>query len=366
MTTSRALRVLLSALVAGAVALSAAPSLASKVTVTRFPRCTDRKDRAMEIRYPAGEGTATGRYAVPSKKPKGLVIFDHGYGHTSASWVQHMKKAAAKHGVIAIAPDYRGAPIKPDENGDGLPESRGWDVMAGAEDTIAAAHLFEQRCPSIKQIIVMGVSMGGNTSGLAVAMSAKEKRSDGKPLFDYWVNVEGATNVTETYFEARTLAPVNEFAANAVEDIEREMGGTFEEKPGAYQEHTVVARVEDIAASGVKGVVMVHGLDDGLVPYNQSREMKAALTAAQVPNDLYTVGREDAKTDDDTSATGYAGGQLDPNYDSPIAGHASEKSEVHIVMTTAFDRLWALFDGKAPGPADEHVVDGEIGVLPTP
>ena len=36
--------------------------------------------------------------------------------------------------------DYRGLQIFPDENGDGLPESRGWPAMTGAEDSIAAAH----------------------------------------------------------------------------------------------------------------------------------------------------------------------------------------------------------------------------------
>ena len=348
------------AVVPHAGAKSLAPTKNGKIT------CTDNKNVAKDLSIRVEGETATARFAVPKKKPTGLVVFDHGYGHTSASWVEHMKKAAAKHGVIAVTPDYRGAPITPDTNNDGLPESRGWDVMAGAEDTIALAKLFDAKCPSIEKIIVLGVSMGGNTSGLAVAMSKGIKRSDGKPLFDYWVDVEGAVNVTETYFEARVLAPANDFAARAVEDIEKEMGGTFEENPEAYQNHTVVARIEDIKASGVKGVVMIHGVDDGLVPYNQAREMKTALTAEQIPNDIFTVGREDAKTDGDTSLTGYAGSQLDPNYDSPIAGHASEKSEVHIVMTTAFGQLWSLFEGNEPGPAREFLVDGEAGTVPLP
>lgn len=326
--------------------------------------CSDRYDGVYDLRLPMEQGgTATGRYALPGGKPKGLVVFDHGYGHTSASWVQHMKKAADR-GLIAVAPDYRGIRIKPDSNGDGLPESRGWDVMAGAQDTVAAAQLFEARCRSVQKIVVFGVSMGGNTSGLAVALSKHEKRSNGKPLFDYWVNVEGAVNVVETYMGARLLAPVNEFAKNAQADIEREMGGTFEETPGAYLQRTVVARVDDIKASGVKGVVMVHGVDDGLVPYNQAREMSALLAAHEIPYDMFTVGRESKKTDNDTTATGYVGGQLDENYDSPLAGHASEKSQVHIVMVTAFDRLWGLFKGQNPGPVGEHVVDGEEGTFP--
>jgi acetyl esterase/lipase len=254
--------------------------------------------------------------------------------------------------------------INPDSNGDALPESRGWNVMAGAHDTVEAAQFFERKCKTIDEIVVFGVSMGGNTSGLAVALAAEERRSNGDPLFDYWVDVEGAVNVVETYMGARVLAPANEFAANAQEDIEKEMGGTFEENPEAYQERTVVSRIDEIKESGVKGVVLVHGVDDGLVPYNQSREMTTLLAASEIPYDMFTVGRESEETDDDTTATGYVGGQIDENYDSPIAGHASEKSRVHIVMTTAFTQLWGLFKDRAPGPTGEYLVDGEEGTFP--
>ena len=35
---------------------------------------------------------------------------------------------------------------------------------------------------------------------------------------------------------------------------------------------------------------MVHGVDDGLVPYSQSREMQARLRALGIPTDMITVG----------------------------------------------------------------------------
>lgn len=355
------------ALTAGLLVASLAPSSTAKPTSPRklLPvRCKDNRSGTYELNVPVqGGGTITGRYAVPAKKPKGLVLFDHGYGHTSASWVEHMQRAA-KRGVIAVAPDYRGIDIKEDSDGDGLPESRGWNVSKGAEDTVLLAQMFERACRSVEKIVVFGVSMGGNTSGLALALAKDERRSDGSPLFDYWVDVEGAVNVVETYFGARALAPVNGFAARAQEDIEKEMGGTFEENPQAYFERAVVSRIADIKASGVKGVVLVHGVDDGLVPYNQAREMAGLLAASQIPYEMYTVGRESPETDDDTTATGYVGGQLDPNYDSPLAGHASEKSKVHIVMVTAFEQLWDLFRGKAPEKAGEYLVDGEEGTFP--
>ena len=336
-------------------------------TARNFP-CRDGADVAHPLNLKVNGEEATGNYAVPDESPTTLAVFTHGYGHTSASWVEHMKNAARDRGMAAVAMDYRGAIITPDSNGDGLPESRGWDVMAGAEDSIAVAQAFERSCPTIENFVIFGVSMGGNTAGLVTALQGEHgiTDSEGNPLFDYWFNIEGATNVTETYLEARALAPANATARNAVEDIEREMGGPIESNPGPYQERTVISRIADIKASGIKGVVVVHGVDDGLVPYNQGREMAAALAGAAIDTDMYTIGRKSPESERETSASGYVFGNIDPNYRSPLAGHASEKSQTHIVMVTAFERLWSLVEeGETPGgPYREFIVDGEAGTFP--
>jgi hypothetical protein len=276
-----------------------------------------------------------------------------------------MRRAARRHGVIAAAMDYRGVKISPDSNGDGLPESRGWNVMAGARDTIAVARRLERRCKSIKKVVIFGVSMGANTAGLAVAIAGQKrlKQSDGTPLFDHWFDVEGAVNVIETYSSARALAPVNGTAANATADIEKEAGGPIEEAHDEYVKRAVVSRIDDIAASGIKGVVLVHGLDDGLVPYNQSREMSTLLAARRIAYDFFTIGRRSPQSEKETTATGYVGSALSADYKSPLAGHASEKSRTHIVMVTAFRRLWELVDkshGFVPGEYTEYFVDGEL------
>ncbi|HET7482708.1 MAG TPA: alpha/beta fold hydrolase [Actinomycetota bacterium] len=327
-------------------------------------RCFDHSTDAMPLSLTVEGQQATGQYTLPDGAPKALVVYAHGYGHTSDSWVEHMQVTSAEHDAIAVAMDYRGLRISPDSNGDGLRESTGWPVMEGAKDMIAATHFFDDACPSIETIVMFGVSMGGNSSGLAVALAKDETRSDGKPLYDYWVDVEGATNVIETYNEARALAPANAFAKQAQADIEEEMGGTFESNQQAYVDHCVVCRIDDVAASGIKGAVVIQGVDDGLVPYNQSREMVAALAQAQVPVDGYTVGRKSPESERETTATGYAGSQVDPNYRSPFAGHASEKSDTHIIMVTAFDKLWDLLGGSQPGPYREFMVDGEAGTFP--
>jgi acetyl esterase/lipase len=299
----------------------------------------------------AGE-QAWGLYALPASPPKGLVVFFHGYTHTAYSWEEHIKRTAAQDGVIAVAMDYRGQIDLPPEPGTTLRRSRGWQVSEGAADSIAAAQLFDRSC-RLPTIVAYGVSMGGNASGLAVA--ARAKRSTGAPLFDQWFDVEGAVNVIEIYTAARTLAATgNALAANATADIEREMGGTLEQRPEEYTTRTVARRADDVKASGVMGVTMVHGVDDGLVPNSQSREMQSRLLALGIPTDFFTVGTRGSDSESGTTLSG----SLVPGFDSPFAGHADEASTTHIVGNTGFERLSAyLQDGETPHCRD-FVVDG--------
>lgn len=281
-------------------------------------------------------GEALALVALPRKKPRGIVVFDHGYGHTMESWREHVTRTASTLGVIAIAPNYRGQTIPPEGT---RVASRGWRVAEGAEDTIAYAQHFEKLCKPKGTNVVYGVSMGGNTSGLVVA--AQPKAPDGSPLFDYWVDVEGAVNVTETYAAANVLAPANGFAANASADIAEAFGGTPLDAPDVYAERTVVNRTDDIAGAGLKGVVVVHGLLDGLVPHNQSRELQALLRVQGVPVSMWTAVTKKDGTEAGTTIDGYVTGEA-----SPFAGHASETSTTHVVGAAGFAALDAIYAGK--------------------
>jgi acetyl esterase/lipase len=321
--------------------------------------CTGAPGQARTFTVDVDGEPARGIVALPRRAPRGIVVFAHGYGHTSESWREHATRTADRHGVIALAMDYRGTVISPPAEPGGLPSSRGWQVAEGAEDSIAAARWFERRCGTVEQIVIHGVSMGGNASGLAAAAGAT--RADGTPLFDHWIAVEPAVNVVEIYQAARALAlSGNAFAGDAVADIERQMGGSFEEVPATYLERTVVTRAADIAASGLRGVVLVHGLDDGLVPTNQSREMQTVLRLAGVPTELYTVVTRGPDSESGTTATGTVLGGTGV-YDSPFAGHASETSTTHTVGVTGFEALDRVLEGHQVGCGD-YVVDGATGI----
>lgn len=357
-------RLVIAAAVLGIAAATAAPSYAthdngkgkSNDRATRQSAgtpdsCTGDPSQVQTLSYAVKGQPAQALYALPAGKPKGIVVFDHGYGHTMYSWAAHVARTAATLGVIAIAPDYRGQVNSPATKPGGLPSSRGWRVAEGAEDSIAAVQLFDRLCGRTGINVVYGVSMGGNTSGLVVASKPKDAR--GKPLFDYWVAVEPAVNVTETYQGARALAPFNQFAANAQQDIEQEMGGPFESKAAVYADRTVVNRTQDIAASGIKGVVLAHGVADGLVTHDESRQLQALLRAQGVPVDMASFLTRSKNSEAGTTIDGYA----PVPHDSPFAGHASEVSTTQDVGVAGFAALARLYSG-ASFTCGESLYDG--------
>jgi hypothetical protein len=324
------------------------------------PPCTDDGNVTLDTMPILG---LEGRYAFPDRPAHTLVVMAHGYRNRSDSWVPHLLSAAGEHDAIAVAMDYSGTGPAPD--------NRGWRVKEGAQDSIAAAKYFLANCPSLNKVAILGVSMGGNTSGLAVA--AKEMRNGNRPLFDYWVSVEGAVASTETYLAARALAPSGDpYISGALADFEEACGGPIEAQPDCYREMNVVARSADVAASGVKGVAIVHGIADGLVPVNQSRELATVLRAQGVPTDFFSVARRNDWTNPATASTEggtTADSQVIPRLGQPaldirpLAGHGWEGSTTHIVIKTGFDRLWAMLEDGATPANDEYLVDSEAGTI---
>ncbi|MEO7804642.1 MAG: alpha/beta fold hydrolase [Actinomycetota bacterium] len=317
------------------------------------PPCSDGTDNAIPFSITVNGETATGRYALPATTATDIVVMAHGYGHTTSSWVEHMKNTAAR-GAIVVAMDYRGTTVT-GTNPDGTQISRGWPAKKGAEDLVAAAQFFLDACGD-KTVTAFSVSMGGNMAGLAIASSS---------IFDYWFDIEGAVNVVETYSGARSLrASGNAFAGNATVDIETEMGGPIEQYPAVYAERAVMTHVSEIAST-LDGAVIVHGIEDGLVPYNQSREILAGLRSLGLAVDDYSIARKGPGSEGGTTISSYVNGSL-----SPFAGHASEKSQTHIVMKqthivmkTGLNALWDFLANGTTPACRSALVDGDSGTV---
>ncbi|MGI8559335.1 MAG: alpha/beta hydrolase family protein [Solirubrobacteraceae bacterium] len=313
-----------------------------------------------QISVDVGGQPDSGFYVAPTSTPRGLVIFSHGHTASPVQWFPQMARVAQRDGLIAVAMYNPGESIL----GDGS-TTFGWRVREGAQAGIAAAQAVLAQCKKLEHstIVNYGVSMGGNTSGLMAAAAAKRER--GRPLFDYWFDVEGVTNVIETYTEATLVAQTgNATGAQAKQEIEQENNGTPVQQPVAYKDLAVVSHGTEIAASGVKGVVLVHGVDDGTVPYNQSLEMEASLIQAGVPTDFYTVATSSPGTESGSTLDGL----LPVPHQSPFAGHGGEGSQTQLVIQTGLDSLDALYQhDRTPVGHRNFVVDGTTGqTVPPP
>lgn len=294
------------------------------------------------------------QFPSPEVEGRTLVVIAHGFGHTvQASWVPHMVRISEDLGedVVLVATNYR--------------DNFGFPIGQGAEDLVRATIMAESGYGPFERTILLSVSMGSAIGGTAIHI-APEHTQDGEGLYDAWLDVEGATSPHETWAEAKAISPAVELGKTASEGMERDAGGTPAEAPEAWARRIPVLHADDMKAAGLQQVNVIHGLNDGLVPYDQGRQMTEALVAAGIPVSMYTILRGAADHTSGTTPTSHAGQpQYDPNERFiHLAGHGSEADAEHIVMQTAFARLhdYVAFGwDEAPVPKREFVVDDGLG-----
>ena len=281
---------------------------------------------------------------VPDSNPTKLVVFCHGYGQTvEGAWLEHMRRTASPD-IAVVSTNYR--------------DNFGFPSLRGAEDTIIATRNALKRFPSVKTVYALGVSLGGNVCGNAITESAKQSPV-GKSLYDYWVDVEGLSNLTESWIEGKAALPA------AAEGMERDAGGTPADKTEEYVRRSPALNALTMKSGGLKAVAVIHGFNDGLVPYNQGREMATALLAAGIPTQFINVVFDGP---DQTSGTTLTGGlALLTGGDAPdvndelglnLTGHGFEGDYGHPVIRAGFDQLQLMLDGKFPTtPYGESVIN---------
>ncbi|MHB8680936.1 MAG: alpha/beta hydrolase family protein [Acidimicrobiales bacterium] len=330
---------------------------ASVTTTPVLPACTGQPSTVQE--FPVGSGTAPGAYgyfALPASGPTGIVAVAHGYQQTALSMSSYLTELATDDNVIAFAVDNTGT----QDNSNGT-SSRGWDVVQGAADIESTALAIDAQCkpagsaPFVDSLV--GISMGGDTSGIVAA--AGTERPDGTPLFDYWFDVSGVTNLTETYTEATLYSPLSAYAAQAKADIEAEMGGTPAQFLPRYVAASPVTLAGAMKHGGIKGVDVFHAVLDGLVTSDEGTQMVAALQANGVPTNFFTAVFQSpgAQT---TTLDGDLIGALIPGYSSPFAGHVGG-----VIWATARAKISALYNHqKAPEGLSVTLSDGQLGTVP--
>lgn len=295
--------------------------------------CSDKRSRPQRLNLTVNGEKTFGYFALPDGKPKGLVVFGHGHTFSSISWRQHLRVAAQRDHVVAVAMNYRHQPTDRDPRSPTYGRSKGWRVIEGARDSIAAARAMMRRCEPLERrtSVIYGVSMGAHASGLAI--SSRAKRPNGKPLFDYWFDIEGVVDIVQVYLFTRATG--DPIAA----EVERDFGGTYEERPAFYESKAIVNRARGIKASGIRGAVMVVATDDPLV--EQNTRMFERLRDVGVPAQFFRVRP--------------AG--------EPVR-HGAEIDRTHPVIKTGFDRLAAFFNhGIKPHCFQEFDVDAGSGAI---
>ncbi len=316
--------------------------------------CTDSDPGYREFVTEVDGERAYGIFAAPDTgtTPTALVVIGHGAWHTVDSWQAHIEGITSTYHTVTVAMEYRGLERVDGHLGDdpNHPEAKNWPEKKGGEDLIAAAKLFQATC-GIDTVILAGVSMGVSISGYAV--SHLDPADHG--LFDYWVTSEGVHSMLETYQAASAAG------SEAAEWIEAESGGPYHPVTNhqPYAERTNIMQTAAIEAAGLQRVVYLHAVADGLVPYNQSRQMSRAL---QVPSEFYTLTSA-GEGSDGTSWTDYLA-----DGDGPLAGHASERDPNSLLTRATFARIGAIATGNLAQCGEYHVDEGaafpDVAFLP--
>ncbi len=265
----------------------------------------------------------TGLVATPQSltADPDMVLFAHGYGHDTSSWLGHIERIAS-HGVVAAVINY--------SDNDGFP------VAWGAQDLATAQRCLDDQIGGDGRRILFGVSLGGATSGVAVAETPL--------LWDTWFAIEPVTALYETWAAASAAAPGIPFAAKARDDIERDAGRDgdgacgFHACPDAFLRRSAVHRIDDM--TGLQEVFIVHAAYDGLVPYDQGVQLAIGLQQAGIPTHFTTVLRGEEGSEQDTTVPSHALGQENAvDQAHGLSGHGSEANEDQAVMATALEQL---------------------------
>jgi hypothetical protein len=280
-----------------------------------------------------------------------MVVVFHGHGHNGEQYLPQLAQIARQDNVIAVAPRTPELPSP-------APNYRGpFQVVDDeARDAAAAIGWARSRYHTGTHTYLLGVSMGG--SGLAYFLDAATRAARGDadarwvqsfhplPLAGL-VDAEGIANLAETWLEASGFDKVS------AAEIEAEDGGTPTTAPGAYRARSLgLLPTSEWQATGLRAVAVVHDVDDGLVPYNQTFEARAAVAAAGIPLRTYDVAFKDyCSQGNQTTGTATLSGAV-PGFPTGetestlcLAGHANENDPETPVMQAAVTALHALVTG---------------------
>ena len=206
---------------------------------------------------------ADARSSLPFMEVAGGDTTRTAYGSRTAT-------AFVRDGYVVVAPNYvLSAPGKPT-----WPEN--------FEDVQAAVRWVRTSSGALginpNEIVAMGESAGANLAALLGTYSTQSPGDGVSSAVDAVVASSTPTDLTTLYSES----PLAGLATAQF------LGGSPAEVPASY----IAASPIDHVSPGDPPMLLIHGRQDPLIPVSQSEQMRAALTAAGVRNELILVNGE--------------------------------------------------------------------------
>jgi acetyl esterase/lipase len=199
-----------------------------------------------------------------------VLLAIHGGGwrrYDKAEYGPRIAKGFVRHGYAVVAPNYVLS----------APGFSTWPL--NLEDIQSAVRWVRENATELglnpNQIVAIGESAGANLAALAGTDPGPAVPGEVSDKVNAVIAFSTPTDLTELDFESPLAAiAVNQF-----------LGGTPSQVPQNYAD---ASPIDHVSASDPP-MLLVHGLQDPLIPVSQARQMAAALTAAGVRNQLILV-----------------------------------------------------------------------------
>lgn len=232
------------------------------------------------VSYKAGDGlTITGYLTLPrGREAKGLplIVLPHGgpagRDEPGFDW---WPQALASRGYAVLQPNFRGS------TGLGLSFQRAGEGEFGrkmqTDLSDGVRYLSAQGVVDAKRVCIVGASYGGYAALAGVTLETGVYRCAAA--------VAGVSNL-KRFLQSRTFAGYRD---NSTLRYWTRLLGVESQKDPELAEISPILNLDRLTAP----VLLVHGRDDTIVPYDQSIFMAAALKAAGKPVEFVTLNGED-------------------------------------------------------------------------
>jgi acetyl esterase/lipase len=259
-------------------AQDANPGLERRELLSTAPTVTREVARAVEqanVTYPtpAGPSEQLNLYFPPGPAPSGgrpVIIAIHGGGWRrldKSGYGRRIAAAFVPQGYVVVAPNYvLSAPRHPSWPGN-LDDLR--SVVSWVRSDADRLGIDPNR------LVAMGESAGGNLAELLGTDPGPSGTGTTSTRVDAVIAFSAPSDLAALY-------AASPWAGRAAAQF---LGGSPRQEPAEY----AAASPIDHVAPGDPPMLLVHGLEDPLVPVGQSRAMAAALNSAGVANQLLLV-----------------------------------------------------------------------------